>query len=156
MKKSISWLLCIILFFSFAPVCPAQAAEPPRLVANQKIEHFPDGSYIITELTESAYSNRSSVTRSKFSTYYDNDNTALWMVELTATFSYNGTSATCTYVSTGHTIYDTSWQVTNAAASKSGNTATGDFTVKKYFLGIPIKTVNRTLTLTCSPTGVVS
>ena len=34
--------------------------------------------------------------------------------------------------------------------------ATGEFTVKRYNLGIPVETVNKTLTLTCSPSGTVT
>lgn len=156
MKKRLVFIVCIVLYIFSVLACGVQAKEYLPLDSDKTIEYFSDGSYIITELSEYNSLDKSSISRSKTSTYYDNNNTSVWFVRLTATFSYNGTTATCTSSSTSYTIYDTAWQVTNAVASRSGNTATGDFTVKKYFLGIPIKTVNRTLTLTCSPSGVVT
>lgn len=50
----------------------------------------------------------------------------------------------------------TKWKITSATASKSGNKATGDVTAKRYVLGIPVETVEKTITLTCSASGVIS
>ena len=46
--------------------------------------------------------------------------------------------------------------ITSATASKSGNTATADVTAKRYTLGIPLETLNRTITMTCSANGTIS
>lgn len=155
MKKIISVFSVILMMLVMFPTT-AFAGE--NNITNREVEYFDDGSYIVTELVESGISTlaTSTVSKTKSSSYYDSNNKMLWTVRLDATFRYTGSSATCTSAAASHTIYDSSWKVTSGTASKSGNKATGNFTVKKYVLGIPVKTVNRTLTITCSNTGVCS
>lgn len=155
MKKLIS-LLSVILMI--VVMCPATAFANEKIVTDSYVEYFEDGSYIVTELTESTITTfaAKTVSSSKSSHFYESDNSKAWTVTLNATFSYTGSSATCTKATTSSTIYNSAWKVTSAVASKSGNKATGTFTVKKYVLGIPVKTVNKTLTITCSNTGVCS
>ena len=162
MKK----VLCIsllLLLLSTLFLTPVSAVAVKQFDPYSTVEYYPDGSYGITTLTisESGNSNpaslRAAVTSgTKNYTHYDSNNNALWKVTLTGFFSYTGTSATCTSATTSYVVYDSVWKVTNATASHSGNTATGEFTTKKYVLGIAIQTVNKTLTLTCSPTGTLS
>ncbi|MDE5963782.1 MAG: hypothetical protein K2G65_00065 [Eubacterium sp.] len=155
MKKIIS-LLSVILMI--AVLCPNTALANDEIVTDSYIEYFDDGSYIVTRITESTITTfaAKTVSKSKSADYYESDNTKAWTVTLNATFSYTGSSATCTSAKTSYTIYNDKWKVTSAAPSKSGNKATGAFTVKKYTLGLPIKTVNKTLTIPCSNTGVCS
>ncbi|MBQ7597503.1 MAG: hypothetical protein IJU56_02875 [Clostridia bacterium] len=96
------------------------------------------------------------MTESKHYSYYDNNSNLDWRASITATFSYNGTSASCTDVSKSTTIYDSAWKCTSSSCSKSGATATGNFTFKRYVLLVPVQTVNKTLTLTCDANGNVS
>ena len=162
MKK----LLCIsllLLLLATLFLTPVSAAVDKNSDPYTSVEYYPDGSYGVTTLTisESGNSNsaslRAAVTSgTKNYTHYDSNNNALWKVTLTGYFSYTGTSATCTSATPSYVVYDSAWRVTKATASCSGNTATGEFTAKKYVLGIPIQTVNKTLTITCSPTGVLS
>lgn len=154
MKKIIS-LLSVILMI--AVLCPNTAFADEKIVTDRYIEYLDDGCYIVTELTESTITTfaAKTVSKSKSAHYYDG-NDKEWTVTLNATFSYTGSSATCTSAKTSYTIYNDKWKVTSAVPSKSGNKATGAFTVKKYTLGIPVKTVNKTLTITCSNTGVCS
>lgn len=155
MKKLIS-LLSVILMI--AVMCPTTAFANDEIVTESSVEYFDDGSYIVTEIAENSITTfaAKTVSKSKSATYYDGNDAKQWTVTLSATFSYTGSSATCTSATTSSTIYNSAWKVTSAVASKSGNKATGTFTVKKYVLGIPVKTVNKTLTITCSNTGVCS
>ncbi len=155
MKKLIS-LLSVILMI--AVLCPNTAFAEEKVVTDSTIEYFEDGSYIVTELSESTVTTFAAQTKSsyKVSHFYNSNNVKEWTVRLDAAFSYTGSSATCTSAKTSYTIYNDAWKVTSAVPSKSGNKATGTFTVKKYLLGVSIKTVNRTLTITCSNTGVCS
>ena len=98
----------------------------------------------------------STVSKEKYTTHYNSNNEIQWEVCVKGTFTYTGSSATCTKSTVSYKIYNDHWKVTSAVASKSGRTATGEFTLKRYFLGVPTKTVNETLTLTCSNTGVCS
>lgn len=155
MKKIISLLSIISMLLVMMPTV-AYANE--KVATDSYIEYFDDGSYIVTRIETSAISTfaTSTTSKTKSSDYYDADNKRLWTVNVTGTFTYTGSSATCTKSATSYTIYDSKWKVTSAAASKSGRMATGDFTVKRYTLGIPTKTINKTLTITCSNTGVCS
>lgn len=155
MRKLIS-LLSVILMI--AVLCPNTALANDKIVTDSYVEYFDDGSYIVTELSENTITTFAAQTTSsyKVSHFYNSNNVKEWTVRLDATFSYTGSSATCTSAKTSNTIYNDAWKVTSAVPSKSGNKATGTFTVKKYALGIPIKTVNKTLTITCSNTGVCS
>jgi len=152
MKKFLSfWIVLLIVFLSFSQIA---------LAANDSsfIEYYGDGSYGITTLkTEKLFfDSKGTKTRTKEFVYYDSDDTELWSASITATFTYNGTTAICTYVSKSTPIKDSSWRCTAASCNKSGATATGNFTFKKYFLGVTVQTVNKTLTLTCSPNGTIT
>ena len=159
MKKAISCIFVIMLFcYTILPTF-SQFSFATTLPTNETIviEHYANGDYaVITMQDASEKANTGTVTKSKYYDYYDSSNVLQWTIQLTATFTYNGTTATCTSATPGHTIYNTSWQVTKETASRSGATATGEFTIKKYVLGIPVKTVNKTLTLTCTPNGTVT
>ena len=151
MKKYISLILTfciIILMFSNMVV---YAFDQTKVA----IEYFEDGSYIVTVI-ETVFSSRSTKTKTITEYYYDASNNLDWKASLTASFYYDGSTSSCTSASIGHQIYDTSWRLTSSSCSKNSATATGNFTFKKYSLGIPIKTVNKTLTLTCDPNGNVT
>ncbi|MBO5290709.1 MAG: hypothetical protein J6K64_06385 [Clostridia bacterium] len=119
--------------------------------------YFEDGSYIVITLEETTYSRATNTkSGSKTYTYTNSDNEKQWSVTLNGTFTYTGSTATCTNATISKVIYDDAWKFTSATTSKSGNKATGNITAKKYFLGIAIKTVNDSITLTCSATGTLS
>lgn len=161
MKRSISIILSLILFLSFTVIANGQTNTETNLVV--KMEYYSDGSYGITRLITDAIcpadkvmSFRSTITKSKVYDHYSANNVLLWEVKLTASFTYNGSTASCTNATPSYTMYATTWSVTKSNATYSGNTATGNFTVKRYNMFIPVETVNKTLTLTCSPSGVVT
>ena len=140
----------------FCLTLPVFATADPALEVIE-IEYYADGSYgVISLKNEPGRAPTGTVTKTKTYDYYDSNNVRQWQVSLTASFSYNGVTASCTSATPGHAIYNNTWQVTKETASISGATATGIFTVKKYVLGIPYQTVNKTLTLTCSPNGTVT
>lgn len=138
-------------------MCPTNAFAG-ETATDKYVEYFEDGSYIVTELETSGISTFAASTKnySKSASYYNSDNEKEWTITLSGTFSYTGSSATCTKATKSYKIYDDHWKVTSSSASKSGNKATGNFTVKRYLAGIPIRTVNKSLTITCSKTGVCS
>lgn len=109
----------------------------------------------ITENTMSTFATKT-VSKSKSADYYESNNSRSWTITVSATFNYTGNSSTCTKATTSHRIYDDAWKVTSELPSRKENIASGAFAVKKYVIGIPVKTVNKTLTITCSNTGVCS
>ena len=152
MKKIVSMLVIV----SFLMIFPLKVyASQPKSDAFSELEYYEDGSFaIITIQTE--YRTRGTRSGTKNYSYYNSGNELQWTVTLKASFNYTGTSANCISSSTTYSVSNSAWQITKATASYSGSTATGEFTAKKYFLNIPVQTVNKTLTLTCSPTGVLS
>lgn len=154
MKRMTTVLLAMLML---VVMCPTNAFAG-EVATDQYVEYFEDGSYIVTELKTSGISTFTASTKnySKSASYYNSDNEKEWTVTLSGTFSYTGSSATCTKATKSYKIYDDHWKVTSSSASKSGNKATGNFTVKRYLAGIPIRTVNKTLTITCSNSGVCS
>ena len=157
MKKLLSFVFAIIMIFSISMF--SVKAKNKDVCVTEKIEYFEDGSYMITTI-EVEKNNiaraTSTVTGSKTVEMYSVSDVKMVTLKLTATFSYTGSSATCTNVSPTFTVHDSNYRVTKSTGTKSGNKGVGDFTVKHYVLGVPINTKNVTITITCSNTGTLS
>ena len=150
-KRIISLLMAYTLIICLLPV--QALADEPR----ETVTRYADGSYIVTSVEESLTA-RVSGTKSgtAIKNYYSNDDVLQWKAVLDATFTYNGSSATCTKVNgLNVTIYDSSWSVGSKSTSKSGNTAYGYLTMRGMLVGgeqgVPV-----TLTLTCDRNGNLS
>ena len=144
-------LLAAVLFFVFPLNCFALEAGKESIVT-----YFEDGSY----MTEKVYAVQTrasgTVTGSKVKNYYDSDGNLDWKAVLTGTFSYTGSSATCTAASCNVTIYDSSWHVSSKSASKSGNTAYGTVTMEYKLLGVTVDKKSTDLSLQCDANGNLS
>lgn len=152
--KRLSLFLLTMLFCFTVPFSAlAQTNEQTKT----DVQYFEDGSYLVVETQDKISLFASgTVNKAKTGYYYNNDNELQWSVTLDATFTYTGSSATCTKASTSYKIYDSAWKVKEANATRSGRTATGDFLVKKYWLGIITKTVPLTITISCDNNGNIS
>lgn len=95
------------------------------------------------------------VSRTKYAAYYDSKGELLWTVYLTASFTFDGVGSECTAVSTRSDIKDGDWKLLSAESDKSESTAKGTFVMKQYKLGVPLKEIERVLTLTCDEKGNV-
>ncbi|MDE6761675.1 MAG: hypothetical protein K2J90_13530 [Lachnospiraceae bacterium] len=122
-----------------------------------------NGDTIVTEITVptnntgiSIYATTKTKSGKKTVSYQNSKGNVLWSFTLSANFTYNGSSATCTSVSTSKTINDTAWKLSNITKSKSSNVAKGSVTAKECFLGIPFNTVTENLQLKCSANGTLS
>lgn len=134
------------------------AAEPTN---THDIEFFDNGDYLITTIeSEDSTSNiallSTTTTKSKTSRYYNSKDELMWYVKVTGTFTYGNGTSKCTASSVTAQSYVSAWKISNRSASKSGNTAIGKATAKQYFDGTVVNTINRTVKLACSPTGVFS
>ena len=97
------------------------------------------------------------ITGSKKITFKNSDDVTQWSATLKGTFTYTGSSATCTSASVSYSIENSKWKITTADASRSGNKAIGDVVAKRYALAIvPVQTVEETITITCTATGSLS
>ena len=104
MKRAISFVTVIAMLIAMAMPASIFAGdeEPAALIVST--ECLEDGSYfettIETETTSepSLFSTRTTVSGSKAVTYKNSNNATMWYVIVHGTFSYSGTSATCTKV----------------------------------------------------------
>lgn len=157
MKKNI--FVSIVLSLAVLISCFSMSvyAAEENNVTSTSIEYFDDGSYTVITITEEASNSRASTkTGSKTASHKSSDGDVLWTYTITGTFTYNGSSSTCTAVSDSYTIFDDHWHMDSHSTWRSGNTAYGTVTMKRKFLGITTKTVSHDLQLTCSATGVLS
>lgn len=153
MKKLIAILLVAASLLAVLPVCSAQDDGTQA----KDVVYYEDGSYLVTVI-EDVPSARASNTRTKnkVCTWYNSDDTVAWEITLTATFTFDGTSATCDTAICTASIYDRTWYIISKTASKSGNVAYGNAVLGYKILGVVIDKRPINLTLTCSPTGVFS
>ncbi len=154
LKKVSVLLLTLILCFSVPMSVFAQSV----VVWDAENQQLDNGDYIVVEeSTGIAPYSTGTKTHSKTVTYYSgDDDERRWSVTLTATFTYTGTSAAVKSTSTSYKIYDSAWKVTDASSSKSGSIATGEFIVKKYWLGIITNTVPIKILMGCDRNGNIT
>ena len=153
MKKILSAVLAVLMIAMTFSICSSAVGT----TVESSVEYFDDGSYTVTTITvENSARAAKTTTGKKHKEYRSASDELLWKVTVSGTFTYTGTTATCTKSSTSSVIYNDDWKVTSAVASKSGNKAIGNFTVKRYLLGIPTATKETSVTLTCSAKGVLS
>lgn len=122
-------------------------------------EELSNGDYIITvleEFSDSITRASSSKTGSKTVNYYNASGEKLWSFTLTASFSYNGSSASCTTTTCSYNMYSSAWKKESASTQKSGSNATCTFTAGKYALGVRINSITKTISMTCSKNGTIS
>lgn len=153
MKRFLSSIFICIMILCLIP-CNCLAAEAPS--AGKIISVFEDGSYL-TEMIISENSRAGgSKNGSKTYEYYSVDGRCLWNVTLSGSFTYSGSTSSCTAASVSTTIYDSAWYTASKDASRSGNTAYGSATMGRKALGVTVQTVPVSLTLTCDADGNLS
>ena len=163
--KSIPVLRLIVLVgvMALLTTCfyPVFATESTQVV---EIEYLEDGSFFETTVKSeptpflgiTALSNATTVTKSKTTKYKNASGVVQWYVKVTGTFRYGGGSSTCTACSVTAESKSASWKVSNRNCSHSGSTASASATGKHYEGSTIIKTVKKTVKLTCSPSGEFS
>lgn len=145
-------ILCLHLIF--APTATAQAATIETLAD--------DTLYYETVIEETASVSPMASNTAKAKTGYKTtscknaNGTVLWSVKVTANFSYNGTTATCTSSSVSTTINNSAWKISNKYSTRCANYGTATATGQEYINNKLVKSVTKTVKLTCSPTGTLS
>ena len=152
MKRIATLVILALLVFSMLPFSTFAAKDNSNY---DEIIYLDNGDYITVEISQTA-SRATTVKNSKTYTYRNNSGDELWRAVLSGTFTYNGSTATCTASSCDVTISNSAWSVSSKTVGKSGGTATTELTMVKKFIGITIDTETLSMSLTCSPTGVFS
>lgn len=132
------------------------ASEISKPVTTTEVEVYDDGSYAVIEtvIEQSGISVRATTntkSASRTYTYYSSGNKKEWDFTVKGTFSYDGSTAKATAVSTSYNIYVSGWSLSSRDSSKSGAkvTATGNFKYKTM-------TKSTTIGLKCSASGTIS
>lgn len=150
MKRIFLWLLMAVLLFSIQPAVGYAAENRIETIC------FDDGSYVVVEIFDNGARASGSKTGKKQYTYYDGDNVSQWKVVLSGTFTYTGSSSSCTSSSVDTTIYDSAWYVVSKSASKSGNEATASVKMGDRPDGTTVRIVPVDLSLECDENGNLS
>ena len=153
MKRTIGCVLLAALLVAVFPLnCHAANVDDEMTT----VYYFENGSYMTETLQVYQLRASGSVTGNKVRTYYGSDGSTDWKAVLSGTFTYTGSSATCTASSCDVTIYDSAWYVISKSASKSGSSATASVTMGEKLLGITVNEVPISLKLTCDANGNLS
>lgn len=157
MKKLTAALAAVALFLCILPVQTVAAEN----VVSRDVTYYADGSYSVVTITvdeqnEAPARATTYKTGTKVYNYYSDDGTIEWKMTLKATFSYTGSTSSCTSVdNVAVNIYDSDWSMLSKSSSKSGNTATANVTMGKTQVVGTYK-VPVTLTLSCDKNGNLS
>lgn len=150
MKRILSIALFIILLFNTIPLI-GLAKSDTQISTN--IIYLENGCYVIEELVTLESRALNMITGTKNQRYYNSSGEQVWYASLTGTFSYNGSSATCTVATCDVTIINTSWYVISKSADKSGNVARCSVTMGRKMLGVKVDEESISFKLTCDPNG---
>lgn len=160
MKKLICLALLLCLSLS---MFPRESASADTGESPVEVIRYADGGYMIVTVVEGpetcsanvAGTNAVALTKSGSKTYthYNSSGTQLWSATLTAAFSCNGSTASCTSVNCSVSISNNAWVVISKSCTTSGNTATANVTMGRQAAGIKIQPVPITITLSCDANG---
>lgn len=148
MRKVVS---CVLVLCMFLSVCSfGVSAESTEVI------YLDDGSYIVTEMQ--VYNTRATnkITATATRRNYDADDTLNWTITLTATFTYDGVTATCTATDLDVTIYDSSWYVISAYHNRGAANGYANVQLGHKLLGVTVEKPSYYLSLNCTPEGNIS
>lgn len=156
MRKLISLLVVITSTLLFVPCTNVSAATA---TSSTEIMPINDSYYVETTtvthenvfsiMTRSTSSSKSISRVCKIKNAADN---TLATYTLNATYTYNGTSSSCTSASCSTSITDSAWKFTAASASRSGNKANGSYTATCRSIN---QTVSDSVSVSCSANGTI-
>lgn len=163
--KKIATLFTIFLYtlFTFTNINPfivhAASQQTTGTIIHSEIIPLDESTYIEvitydnTSPQQTAARTTYSKSASKTYNIKNSSQVTLASFTLSCTFTYNGSTSTCTSASHSEAIYDSTWTFTSATASRSTNKGIGSFIAKCSATG---QTVSKTLTLTCDKNGNIS
>lgn len=163
MKRTLTLILAVVMLATMF-IIPVNAANEKDLViggTNVEIEYLENGDYIVTYIETSsiivpdASTQATTVTKTKTKNYLNSAGDVMWCIKVQGTFTYDGSTSKCTNAAHKAASYAASWSIVSASSSKSGNTATAKATAR-HTAGAGYNDYTKSVTLTCSKTGVFS
>lgn len=160
LQKIIIFLLSILLISMIIPQLSfaANSTSTPSI----SVELLENGNYIETIITPEPYNSNStlsttkSITKTKTTRQKNANGKIIWSVSIKATFSYDGKTSQCTSCTPSASVPDTHWSVVSLTSSRSGNSATAKAKLTYTRSSGISENFNKSVTIQCSPTGVVS
>lgn len=152
MKKLISLIAVIALVLGVFPY----SADASANIKTENVIQLENGYYVVVEIVSVENRSTSIKSGSKVYTCKDSSGVEQWRATLYGTFTYTGTSATCTSSGCTTSISNSSWYEISKSAGKSGSSATAEVTMGEKILGITINRESISMKLTCSATGTLS
>lgn len=152
MKRLICSVLIICLLLTVLPFT-AYAAEVPQ--GSEEVIYFQDGSYLTISVNVRPMRSAGSVSGDKTYTYTF-DGSDVWEATLSGSFTYTGSSATCTSSSCSVSIYDSDWYTISKSAGRSGSSANASVTMGRKAFGVTVDRVPISMKLTCDANGNLS
>ena len=162
MKKlliSIIMLLILVISLpSFKVRASSDSAHTTRIVIINGHTYYVET--VITEGPHESISSLSGLTQTKTATktdyYRDIDYNLLCTLSITATFIYDDITSQCVFCSEQAATYESHWSVKNSSSNHIGNSATANATFTQTLLFGMTHDYNTSVTIYCSPTGVIS
>lgn len=152
MKKTIA-LTLILAFLCCTAFCFSTSATTATKTTIKKLDN---GDYIETIITYYEIDDRAATkSGSKTNNYKNSAGETMWSVTVYGTFTYNGTTSSCTSASHSASAYVSDWSIKSSSSSKSGNCATANATATHKGL-IFSQDHSITVNLYCSPYGILS
>ncbi len=160
MKKIIATFIVLILIFSLTLSAYAYEEQEYSVVYTSS-EPLGDGYTLEVTVTQGQPIRTYGLTTYRVDGYKtmkisNSDGDLEWSARLYGLFEYTNFNCSCIDSNITYTIYNNKWRISSATSTESGNKAIGYVTAKYYVLGVNTKTLNETITLTCSATGVLS
>lgn len=153
MKHYFKVILTTLLIIAMLPVNVLAADD---ISNTENIINLDNGDYIIVQLTSMESRASGTKTASKTYTYYGSDDVESWRAVLRGTFTYNGSSATCTASSCDITISNSAWYVVSKTPTKSGSSALCELVMGRKLLGITVSKETVSMRITCDANGNLS
>lgn len=155
-KRIICFLCFICLMGSVTAYAATPCASVSESTAVQSIVLLKNGDCLMISAPKVLSVQRGTITGEKHYSYRASDGTIRWTATLTGTFTYNGSTATCTAASCETSVQQGNWHETYNHAYPSGNTAQADVTMVRKVLFITVQTETAHLILTCDGNGNLS
>lgn len=149
-KKAIAVLLAVLLVVCFSVT--AFAADDAGYVVSRTVEQYENGAYAVVTVYDDTIARAGTKTGHKDYEYYVSGSLA-WTFTVHGSFSYNGSSATCTAASYTYNINKSEWYRVKGEAYPSGSAAVAKGTMRRSSDG---REVSPKVTLTCTPNGVLA
>ena len=141
----------------FLAIMLLSIAQPLSINAapHTTIEYLSDDSYF--ETTISIIPTRGTVTNTNITVTYRNaSGEAMWDLTVTANFTFNGKTASCTSSKATANSYNRNWKIIEKSSSRSSNHGTATAKAGQYLNGVYVNSLTKSVTIYCNGNGQVS